>query len=773
MNKSKLLVLLAFLFSTFMEAQTDLAIGDWKALFPHKGGRSVTQSPNTVYYSTELGIVGFDKIERSHRILTKVEGLSSAEFAKLLYHEGSQNLVAVYNSGVIDIISSEGVTTMKDIANFDNVPIDRRANFLWGLDENTMLLAAEYGLSRVDVVSKKVLWTCFTVGNPVNAAVRWKGYYYAATDEGLYRVPVDGLVENFDIWEKLGDDWGLPENDGFDALGIFDRWLVAGSGPLVFITEDTLFDTLHYAQGFEARFIKGGRQYVLINYYCGDNCDSKVVAYNANLEFTESSPGCVNRTFESLEDERGFIWYADQFDNFRVAPGNGTQCQFLAINGPFTKNVNDIEVGQDEVVVASGGTINGFFYSFRNDGFFVLDKSGEWTSHNLFNTQELRDRDLKNFHAIAIHPATGDQYHATYWGGVVVYKKDGTYEFYDENNSTLRKKDAGDPRERCTDLEFDNENNLWVTTLLAPENGLSVLKNDGTWQGFNPPNFGQGPNMIAIDQNGYKWITLAADASRGVYVFDEGELNDPNDDRGYVFTRNNSELPSNNAWSVKVDLDGDVWVGTDQGAVVFECGQNIFQGECRGSRRKVEQDSIIAFLLETEEVRAIEVDGANRKWFGTRNGVYVQSPSGEEQVFAFNEENSPLPDNVVNDIAIDPENGTAYIGTDKGIIAYRTDAIEGGRNHKSEVFAYPNPVRPGYQGPIAIKGLPRDAQVKITDVSGFLVYETEALGGQAVWDGMDYNGRRAASGIYLVFSTSEGSDFEAPEALVTKILIMN
>jgi hypothetical protein len=116
-----------------------------------------------------------------------------------------------------------------------------------------------------------------------------------------------------------------------------------------------------------------------------------------------------------------------------------------------------------------------------------------------------------------------------------------------------------------------------------------------------------------------------------------------------------------------------------------------------------------------------------------------------------------------------------FIGTDKGIISYQSDATQGGRVNSSNVEVYPNPVRPEYTGPIAIKGLARDANVKITDINGRLIYETEARGGQAIWDGMDYNGRRAASGVYLVFSTTNArlTGFADPDAVVAKIVIIN
>jgi hypothetical protein len=215
-----------------------------------------------------------------------------------------------------------------------------------------------------------------------------------------------------------------------------------------------------------------------------------------------------------------------------------------------------------------------------------------------------------------------------------------------------------------------------------------------------------------------------------------------------------------------------VWIGTGEGVVSFECGSNVFDANCTGRKRIVTVDGFNAYLLETEEVKTIAVDGANRKWFGTNNGVFVQSPDGISQVALYTNTNSPLFDNAITDIAIDQKSGETWIGTEKGIISLRIEATKGGNINSTAPYAYPNPVRPDYDGPIAIYGLARDANVKITDIAGNMVYEGKALGGQAVWNGRDYLGRRAASGVYLIMATSS-QNFDSPDAIITKVVILN
>jgi hypothetical protein len=211
-------------------------------------------------------------------------------------------------------------------------------------------------------------------------------------------------------------------------------------------------------------------------------------------------------------------------------------------------------------------------------------------------------------------------------------------------------------------------------------------------------------------------------------------------------------------------------VGTDEGVAVFYSPQDILTSERSDAERiLVNVDGYVQYLLETESVKAIAVDGANRKWFGTeRAGVFLLSADGTEQIHHFTEDNSPLFSNNIACIAINDETGEVFFGTAKGLISFKGTATPGTPTN-TDVYAYPNPVRPGYSGPIAIKGLVQDAVVKITDVTGTLIYETRAEGGQAIWNGYNFDGRRASTGVYLVFiSTDDGK-----EAMVTKILFVN
>ena len=392
-----------------------------------------------------------------------------------------------------------------------------------------------------------------------------------------------------------------------------------------------------------------------------------------------------------------------------------------------------------------------------------------WTTINQFNNPALAATGLENFFRILPHPTENKLYVGSYWGGLLEYDYEN-FTVYNSSNSSLRFA-VGDVRERVSGLAFDDDNNLWITNYLA-ERPLSVLKADGTWRSFDLPCSNiTNVSQIVVDHRGYKWIMLYSKSASLIVYDDNGTIDNDSDDPCIQLSSFNTAIPSNSLFSIAVDLEGDIWVGTAEGPVVFDGGADIFGGH-EGSRIKVEQDGVLNFLFGEETIYTIAVDGANRKWFGTSSGVFVQSPAGNEEVASYNTSNSPMLSNRIIDIAIDNNNGIVYIATNGGIMSLRTDAIEGDLIHSSDVYAWPNPVRPDHDGPIAIRGLARDAVVKITDIRGQILFETRSLGGQAIWDGKDLNGEPAETGVYLVFSTAGSDGFNKPDALVTKILVV-
>jgi hypothetical protein len=179
----------------------------------------------------------------------------------------------------------------------------------------------------------------------------------------------------------------------------------------------------------------------------------------------------------------------------------------------------------------------------------------------------------------------------------------------------------------------------------------------------------------------------------------------------------------------------------------------------------VAQGNFAGYLFAGQSVRDITVDGADRKWIATRDGAWLISADGQSVIRHFTEDNSLLLSSDVKKITVDGNTGEVFFATSKGICSYRGDATRGDdSNHRLVIF--PNPVPPGYTGQIAIRGLVNNAIVKITGLSGRLVFQTRALGGQAVWDGKDYMGRSISSGVYLVLANTEDKSNPASGKIV-------
>jgi len=454
------------------------------------------------------------------------------------------------------------------------------------------------------------------------------------------------------------------------------------------------------------------------------------------------------------------IFYRDSF--------NGA-CKTLEVNGPFTSEASDLAINQDVLYVASGGVRDNFGDDASRAGFYILEDN-TWTNINERFNSYMRDNEIIQIYKVAVRPDGKKVYLASFWAGLLEYDVE-TEEMilYDDTNSILDDL-IGDSRVRISGLAFDNDNNLWISNFGAPE-PLVVMTEEGVWYDFEIQNSDNKLTDIAIDDSGIVWVTVGG-TQGGIVVLDTGEnLADPSDDEQKFINKNNSVIESNSVNTVRKDIDGAIWVGTGEGVVVFECGGSVLDESCVGNLRKVTVDNILANLLATEEVLSIAVDGANRKWFGTRRGLFVMAADGEEQIDKFDVDNSPLFDNTVRSLEFNGESGEMFIASDKGLQSIRTETTAATNRHAPEVIAFPNPVRPDYQGPIAIKGLARDAEVRITDIDGRLVHKSRALGGQAIWDGQNLEGNQVAGGVYLVFSSSTES-FADISTHVAKILVV-
>ena len=769
-----ILLLFIIIKTIHLNGQSDLKIGQWRSYLPYHVGKHVTQSDTHLYYATPFAIMIQDKEDNSVQLLSKVEGLTDAGIGIIKYDSFNKVLIITYENGNMDLLKDDGrIVNIPFILTSSSLG-DKSINAIYVDAENRTYLAMGFGLKVLDVKNEE-FGDETQVGFSFTDVTVFEGYIYAASEEGLYRVSQAGNIniQDFNNWELMDSNKGFPVDYTSKKVTTYNSRLYIDIDDVLYSYQhgvlDSIYADMDVTRKFSLEFLTAEGDHLVAGFWCTQNdnaCNGKVVFIDNNHNVFTSGSKCVNRPQYAIEDPNdGKVYYADLWDDFRSAANKDASCDNFSINSPIRQFAGEIFIDEsaNEVWVAS--EIIESDVEFSPFGIYsFLD--GQWDFYNGGTHPNVGY--MRAYYRLAKHPETGNMFIGTRWDGLMEFDRND-FTIYNDTNSTLDF--SADPnRIRVNGLVFDADNNLWMSNHTAPK-PLNVLRNDGTW--FNDfKNFAfKEFRDIVIDQNNLIWI--ATDLS-GVYVYDYKGTFDAGgaDDEVYRFNKQNSQLPSDQVETLEIDLDNNVWVGTKEGVIVFECQEAAFDPSCQGTRQIVEVDGIAAYLLETEQVRTIAVDGANRKWFGTTNGVFVQSPTGEEQIAFFDVDNSPLFDNIINDIAINNSTGEVFIATAKGIQSLRTDALKGGNFHNSNVYAYPNPIQPEYNGPIAIKGLARDSNVKITDIEGKLVFETTALGGQAIWDGRDYNGRKASSGVYLVFATRT-SNREVPEAVVTKILFLN
>jgi len=268
---------------------------------------------------------------------------------------------------------------------------------------------------------------------------------------------------------------------------------------------------------------------------------------------------------------------------------------------------------------------------------------------------------------------------------------------------------------------------------------------------------------MVIDKNGTKWFVSSLN---GVIGFNENatakfRLAASQEDAGNPLIKN--------AIAIAVDNRNQLWIGTMQGLRVLPSVDRFMgEGDLETNPIIIIEDGLPQELLYEQFITDIVVDGANNKWIGTADsGVFLVSSNGQQTIHRFTRENSPLPSNSINDIDINAVTGEVFFATTAGLVSFQGTSTKG-NDDLSQVYIYPNPVRPEFTGTVKISGLINDANIKITDIEGNLVYETTSEGGTIEWDTKAFGKYRVASGVYMVFILLK----TVPKQKVKKVMII-
>jgi len=785
----RILLILSILSSSIsLSTAQEPAIGQWRVHLPFIKARSVANTGDKIYCASERGLFYYQKSDNSVVPLSKISGLSELNVNTLRYDTETNILVVAYTNANIDLINQNKIINISDIER-KNMTGDKN---IYGIAFRNKLayLSCGFGIVVLDLVKNEIKDT-YIIG-PLGSEIKvydidfLGNNIFAATEAGVFVADINNSnLGNFANWTI-----SLPENGqgDYNILEEFDNKLFVNYAKPSASATNSQDDILMYdGVGWNTSPVTPNQD-ITKNYAFQSSSTDLLVTngysvsvYNTSFSQTrkiDNNDYGSPASRDALYDQNGIMWIADNEQGLlRLTPAG--DYEFIFPDGPQSELVSAMSSVDSRLWVTHATRTAGWFNTYAQGNFSEFYKS-DWKSYNnktvtntAFNVGSFFD-----MMSLAIDPGNSQHVYFGSKGNGILEMLNGTpIASYRDTNSTLQV-GIGNPGQcQVVGMGFDKNKNLWALNSLAAK-PVNVRTPAGQWYAFSIPGIPGAPLFgdMTIDSYGQKWINIIgnnAPQGSGLVVYDDkGTLEDATDDIARFITTGigKGNLPSADIRAITEDLENEIWLGTGKGvAVMYAPSSVITSTNFDAQQILIKQDGINQYLLESEVVTAIAVDGANRKWIGTESGgLFLMAPDGTKQINNYNESNSPLLSNYIIALSIDQKTGEIFIGTNKGLISLKGDAISGDGACK-DLLVYPNPVRENYNGPIAIKGLVPNGNVKITDVSGNLVYETIALGSQAIWYGKNFKGEKAHTGVYLVFS----SDEEGENTCVTKLLLIN
>jgi ligand-binding sensor domain-containing protein len=766
MVKRSLLLILLFPVAAFSQ----LAMQDWRIHFSISNTIGIAETDDFVYMACANGIVEYGKDDQSLSQLTSTNGLSDLGVSAI---DARGNLAIIgYSNGNLDIIEGNTITNVPWIKTAELSGEKTISAFYF--DDDIIYIASGIGLILLDNSKKEIRDTYYPYDNPVIKDVTiFQDTLYVTTPQGIYYAHKDkSFLNDKNQWNKLTTV--LPSylaNQEFQELETYGDKLVFSYNSSVFGQDSIYFIQNGAFNKFatnprEVRDLKLDDNKLLLATYGGID----VLDDTMGVEFNIWQLNGQYATVESALMYNGEFWAADS-KNGMVKALNAFNSDVIFANTPYADGSYRIDIQFGNVLVAGGGLTHNQQPNYFSNGIYRL-RDESWTNFNYENQDSIQFGVSFDFISVAVNPNNTDEivFGSSSEQGLMMVRDGQTVtEVFDQFNSTLEEFGG---RYVITDLKYDSDGNLWITN--TGQNPLKMMTPDGIWYEFSMGSAAKNafPYRLVIDSEGTKWVSFK---SVGLVAFnDGGTFDDISDDelKQLGTSEGFGNLPSAFPKSIAQDIDGEMWIGTETGLVVLYNTSNIFTaefGEYDANPILIEVDGEVEKLLGESDITAIAIDGGNRKWIGTSSsGIFCLSDDGTEEIYRFTTENSPLISDNIFDIRMDYLSGEVFIATESGLVSVRTDASLGDPEF-SDVTVFPNPVRPEHTGPITIQGLGYESDVKITDVSGNVVYRTTSNGGTVIWDGNTLRGQRAKSGVYFVWAASSNEKGRK----VAKVVLIN
>ena len=538
----------------------------------------------------------------------------------------------------------------------------------------------------------------------------------------------------------------------------------------------------YVSTGFGVLKINVGRAEISDTYNLGFNVDYTYI--EGNYIYAASSERGLYRALlsDNLLDRNNWKRTGDFVAQSRtIAPELMEKVKPLLPGGPKYNRFFFMQYLNDRLYT-TGGAFEPGAVGLNQAGTVQVLKKDEWT---IFQDEldKITGYYYHDMNCLAVDPQNPEHAFVGGRAGLYEFLNGKLKKYFNKDNSLLRPtvyqgRELGNDYVPVQGLVFDRKNNLWILNSGTKTTSLLKLSPDGTMTDHSKPelmNKGLSLQVMRrpiLDSRGLIWFVNSHYEAPGLFCYN------PETDKLSVFhnfkNQDGSSIMVIQMRCVLEDAYQNLWIGTNVGPLRLTTEQMQNPSEAIFEQIKVPRNdgtNLADYLLAGVDISCMAIDGGGRKWFGTNgNGAYLISTDNMKQVKHFLSSNSKLLSNNIESIAIDDKTGEVFFGTDKGLCSYMSDATKPSDNpDNGDAYAYPNPVRPDYKGLITVVGLAYNSDVKVVTTNGILVAQGTSNGGTFTWDGNDLNGKRVASGIYMV----QTADQEGNNGTVCKIAIVN
>jgi hypothetical protein len=715
-------------------AQPSVPIGEWRVHISYNAIHHVVSGENKIFGSTESGILVFDKSDQSLTTLNTLNGLSATGITAIAYDNATEQLLVAYQDGNIDIITDNTALNFSRLQNASGITGSKRINHI-AIHQGLAYLSTDYGIVVFNIQQRELKETWRDLGpSGLNLKIHQTTFLndtiFAATENGIISGHLHDNLLDYNHWSRFNSG---DLNGPVRSIAAFNNTVFAAiDGNGIYRHDNASWAKEPFLQGTSFSFVNASGNHLLIG------AGQTLYRLDSSGQLISVPSNLFSQPLAAVEDVSGKLWIGDN-RNGLVSDLTGTFTSYLP-NGPSVAANSALRYHNKTLYAVAGG-FSAAGEPLGMPGVVNAYHDGTWGSYATI-TRDLTDVTTLN----------EQLYLASFGDGVERTDLNASGFVFDHTNSPLQNVDAPQKSVYVTALA-PSVDGLWVANYGALQ-PLHLLNGDN-WESYSIP-YPQArfATRLAIDFTNTVWMVIDPAKEGGIITFNR----EKNQARYLSSLTGSGALPSAAVHAITRDRDGYMWVGTDEGVAYFfssgdEAIKPVFEGR---------------FLLRDEKVTAIKVDGGNRKWMGTDKGVWLFSADGEKLIHHFSTENSPLLSNNIDDIEINDETGEVFFATQNGIVSFQSDASASDSGFK-HLQIFPNPVSADFAGTVGIRGLATDAIVKITDANGRLIWQTQANGGTATWNVRDANGRRAVTGIYLVFSATE----DGSESVVGKIAVID